>query len=235
MSMSKQQDQRSEGATAHETKLQSFRVIGAHPNRNLFEIEVQALNGLSAFGQAALVLKEADEDGEAEFYAAVPSGTPIELPGEGVVTLSTVLDPEQADVFGLQQASPGADGWSADTPIRRDAVFADAPGFAGAAWHNLAAAENAMAELLVTHPPGTVAVNGNTTWFLREDAGKLILYTGTLGKGVVEGSCSRFGFGLDWVDVEIQELEAAVERLNRAVEEPSMVWIDPQTLADSLE
>lgn len=78
-----------------------FRVVGAHPNRNMFAIEVEAADGLSAFGEAALLLKEAGEDGEAEFYAAMPAGTDFELPGEGVVTLDTVLDPEQASVFGL--------------------------------------------------------------------------------------------------------------------------------------
>lgn len=78
-----------------------FRVLGAHSNRQFFEIEVQAEHGLAAFGMAALHLKEAGEDGDAEFYAAIPSGTDFELPGEGVVTLETVLNPEQADVFGL--------------------------------------------------------------------------------------------------------------------------------------
>lgn len=78
-----------------------FRVIGAHPNRTFFDIEVQADHGLDAFGAAALQLKEAGEGGDAEFYAAIPVGAAYELPGEGVVTLETVLDPEQADVFGL--------------------------------------------------------------------------------------------------------------------------------------
>lgn len=78
-----------------------FRVIGAHANRNFVDIEVEAIHGLAAFGAAALALKEAGEEGEAEFYAAIPSGTQYDLPGESVVSLKTVLDPEQADVFGL--------------------------------------------------------------------------------------------------------------------------------------
>ena len=81
-----------------------FRVIGAHPNRTFFDIEVEAKDGLSAFGAAALELREADEEGDAEFYAAIPSETAYELPGEGVVSLETVLDPEQASVFGLTKA-----------------------------------------------------------------------------------------------------------------------------------
>lgn len=85
-------------------ELPSFRVLGAHPNSNFFSLTVQARDGLSAFGAAALLLKEAGSDGSAEFYAAVPSSTPVELPGDSVVSLETVLDPEQAQVFGLAPA-----------------------------------------------------------------------------------------------------------------------------------
>lgn len=82
---------------------QKYRVLGAHTNRSFFEIEVDAMDGLSAFGAAALKLLEADEEDDAEFFAAIPAGVSFELPGEGVVTLETVLDPEQAEVFGLAQ------------------------------------------------------------------------------------------------------------------------------------
>lgn len=78
-----------------------FRVLGAHPDATFFDLEVEACDGQSAFGAAAVLLHEADEDGDAEFYAAIPAGTDVTQPGEGVVTLGTVLDPEQADVFGL--------------------------------------------------------------------------------------------------------------------------------------
>jgi hypothetical protein len=79
-----------------------FRVLGAHPNRTFFDIAVEAKDGLSAFGAAALVLREAGEEGDAEFFAAIPEGVAYELPGEGVVCLQTVLDPEQAEVFGIE-------------------------------------------------------------------------------------------------------------------------------------
>lgn len=82
-------------------ELQSFRVLGAHANRNFFVLTVQASSAQAAFGAAALQLKEADEEGDAEFYGAVPADVEVELPGDSVVTLDTVLDPEQADVFGL--------------------------------------------------------------------------------------------------------------------------------------
>lgn len=79
-----------------------YRVLGAHPNRNFFAIEVQADDFLQAFGVAASLLREADEDGQAEFYAAIPADAAFALPGDSVVMLQTVLDPEQSDVFGMQ-------------------------------------------------------------------------------------------------------------------------------------
>jgi hypothetical protein len=82
-----------------------FCVLGAHANRNFFTIKVDAENDLCAFGAAALLLKEAGEDGDAEFYAAFPADVALGLPGDGVVTLDTVLDPEQAEVFGLDRLS----------------------------------------------------------------------------------------------------------------------------------
>ena len=73
-----------------------FRVLGAHANRNFFDIEVEATDGMSAFGAAALVLREADEDGAAEFFAAIPAGTQYTLPGDCVVTLESLTAPALA-------------------------------------------------------------------------------------------------------------------------------------------
>ena len=87
--------------------IQKYRVLGAHPNRKFFDIGVEARNGLHAFGVAALLLKEAGEEGDAEFFAAIPAGTSFVLSGDGVVTLGTVLDPEQASVFGLENPEIG--------------------------------------------------------------------------------------------------------------------------------
>jgi len=87
------------------TSSTQFNVLGAHANRNFFTIKVEAENDLCAFGAAALLLKEAGEDGDAEFYAAFPADVALGLPGDGVVTLDTVLDPEQAEVFGLDRLS----------------------------------------------------------------------------------------------------------------------------------
>ena len=90
---------------ASTSKGTQFCVLGAHANRNFFTIKVEAENDLCAFGAAALLLKEAGEDGDAEFYAAFPADVALGLPGDGVVTLDTVLDPEQAEVFGLDRLS----------------------------------------------------------------------------------------------------------------------------------
>ena len=80
---------------------QTYRVIGARPDKGFFEIEVVAINGLTAFGAAAKALQTAGESDDVEFFAAIPASSAFELPGESVVTLGTVLDPEQADVFGV--------------------------------------------------------------------------------------------------------------------------------------
>ena len=93
-----------------EAAMKNYRVIGAHPNGNFFSIMAEAKNGLHAFGVAALLLKEADEDGDAEFFAAIPAETDFDFPGDSVVTLETVLDPEQADVFGLAEPETGEGG-----------------------------------------------------------------------------------------------------------------------------
>lgn len=79
--------------------MSKFRVLGAHANGNFFEIDVESCDGQHAFGAAALLLQEADEEGNAEFFAALPAGAEYDLPGDSVVHLDTVLDPEQADVF----------------------------------------------------------------------------------------------------------------------------------------
>ena len=107
--------------------LMSFTVLGAHENRNFFEIKVDAPDGLHAFGAAALLMQEAGEEGDAEFYAAVSSDGAYELPGDGVVTLETVLDPEQSEVFGLavfgkeagiDQGSRGDLTFRAENPVK---------------------------------------------------------------------------------------------------------------------
>lgn len=77
----------------------TFRVIGAHPNGNFFDIEVAAVDAVRAFGVAADLLAEADADGETEFFVAIPVGVAYEMPGHSIVTLETVCDPEQAGVF----------------------------------------------------------------------------------------------------------------------------------------
>ncbi|CAN7582777.1 hypothetical protein [Acidovorax delafieldii] len=85
---------------AQEPLLQ-WHVLGAHANGNFFDISVQASEPLAAFGVAAKMLEEADEEGDAQFFAAIRYGSHFELPGDSVVELSTVLDPEQKEVFSV--------------------------------------------------------------------------------------------------------------------------------------
>lgn len=90
----------SDSGEAQEPLLQ-WHVLGAHANGNFFDISVQATEPLAAFGVAAKMLEEADEEGDAQFFAAIRDGSQFELPGDSVVELSTVLDPEQKDVFSV--------------------------------------------------------------------------------------------------------------------------------------
>ncbi len=78
-----------------------FRVLGAHASGEFFDIEVHAADGLAAFGAAARVLEEAGEESDAELFAVVPAGSTYFMPGDGVVMLETILDPENAHVYGL--------------------------------------------------------------------------------------------------------------------------------------
>lgn len=78
-----------------------FRVLGAHASREFFDIEVHAVDGLAAFGAAARVLEEAGEESDAELFAVVPAGSTYFMPGDGVVMLETILDPENAHIYGL--------------------------------------------------------------------------------------------------------------------------------------
>jgi len=76
-------------------------VLGAHGNGNYFVIAVAAVDGLRAFGAAATLLQEAGAEPGAVFHAAIPHDVPFDLPGDSLVSLDTVLDPEQAEVFGI--------------------------------------------------------------------------------------------------------------------------------------
>lgn len=91
-----------------------FTVIGSHERAgNLFVLKVEAKDALRAFGAAATELMLADDDnGTASLYIALPGHLDADrdycLPGDGVVSVSTVTDPEQSAVFGCQQLAEPA-------------------------------------------------------------------------------------------------------------------------------
>lgn len=82
-------------------KMPKWHVLGAHENGNFFDIQVEAPESFAAFGVAAKMLEEAGDEGDAQFFAVIPFGTKYEFPGDSVVDLSTVLDPEQKDVYSV--------------------------------------------------------------------------------------------------------------------------------------
>lgn len=89
------------GPTEPLVNLPKWHVLGAHGNGNFFDIHVEVSEAFAAIGVAAKMLEEADEDGDAQFFAVIPFGTKYEFPGDSVVDLSTVLDPEQKDVYSV--------------------------------------------------------------------------------------------------------------------------------------
>jgi hypothetical protein len=85
-----------------------FTVLAAHPDGVLFSLKVRAKDGQQAFGAAAALLDEAEEEGDAQFYAALPGHFDFDtegdfsFPGDSPVDLDTVR--EQPDVFGYAGA-----------------------------------------------------------------------------------------------------------------------------------
>ncbi|MBV7542181.1 hypothetical protein [Acidovorax sp. sic0104] len=86
--------------------MREYKVLGAHENGNFFEIRVEATDPVHAFGAAALRLQAADGEGDPEFHVALLADVRYELPGDSVVSMTTVLDAEQAEVFGIGPQRP---------------------------------------------------------------------------------------------------------------------------------
>lgn len=100
------------------------------------------------------------------------------------------------------------------SPIKNDRVFVDAPGELGAAWRNMCDEENRLAGYLTVLEEGAAVVLGDEAWYLEKgDDGKLILMHGEVGEGKIENPVSRFDFGLDWVDVELDEVRNYTQRV----------------------
>ena len=94
-------------------------------------------------------------------------------------------------------------------PIKMDRVFADAPGETGVAWANLCEEENRLAGYLSSLEEGTAVVHGNDAWYLEKgEDQQLVLMHGEVVCGKIENAKSRFQIGLDWVDMEAENVRA---------------------------
>lgn len=101
------------------------------------------------------------------------------------------------------------------TPIKTDRVFVDAPGEMGVAWRRMCEEENRLAGYLTTLDEGTAVVLGDDAWYLEKgDDGKLILMHGEVEDGKIKNPDSRFDFGLDWLDVELDGLRDYTQRVS---------------------
>ncbi len=103
--------------------------------------------------------------------------------------------------------------------IRTDPVFVNAPAPIGAAWQRVTIAENALAEKLATIPEGTVVLRGRDAWYLRPLDGQLVLVHANVIDGDLHDPLTRFDHGLEWVDLEEDDLLAAERNLLRAVDQ----------------
>ncbi|MCW5236566.1 YdgA family protein [Verminephrobacter eiseniae] len=109
------------------------------------------------------------------------------------VSMQVVVDRAPAPVF----------------PIKMDRVFADAPGETGAAWVNLCEEENRLAGYLSSLEEGTAVVHGDDAWYLEKGADQqLVLMHGEVVRGKIENAQSRFNIGLDWVDMEAEDVRS---------------------------
>lgn len=105
--------------------------------------------------------------------------------------------------------------------LKTDYIFENASGRLGVLWHQLCDSENVLASKLQSMPVGTAAVSGFDFWALRDDGGELVLVhmhidPDYLCHEVLEGSDSRFEFDLEWVDVDEEELESYIDRIDAA-------------------
>lgn len=103
--------------------------------------------------------------------------------------------------------------------IRTDPVFESAPAPIGAAWQRVTIAENALAEKLATKPEGTVVLKGRDAWYLRPFDGQLVLVHANVIDGDLHDPLTRFDHGLEWVDLEEDDLLVAERNLLRAVDQ----------------
>lgn len=94
-------------------------------------------------------------------------------------------------------------------PIKMDRVFTDAPGETGVAWANLCEEENRLAGYLSSLEEGTAVVHGDDAWYLEKgEDQQLVLMHGEVVCGKIENAKSRFQIGLDWVDMEAEDVRS---------------------------
>lgn len=105
-------------------------------------------------------------------------------------------------------------------PIKSDLLYTDAPGELGGAWKRLCDEENRLAGYLTLFQDGTAVVLGDDAWYLeKSDDGKLLLMRGEMSDGKIVNRTSRFDFGLDWVDMEIDALRDYTQRVSSVADD----------------
>lgn len=111
------------------------------------------------------------------------------------------------------------DRWPTSMTLETGTAFGDIPDFLGAAWTNLASAEDALAAKLREFPKGTAAVLDDVAWFLKGHEDRLLLYCGQINDGKLNEEQSRHAIGLEWIDIEEDQLAEETQRVIRATDD----------------
>ncbi len=117
-----------------------------------------------------------------------------------IKAIQRLIDVGSSDVGRFSLAS------FTQVPIKMDLVFGDVPGDNGESWELLGRAENALAEKLKDLPEGTAAILDENAWFLAIIGGKRVLCHANHKDGILSEVSNRFEAGLDWGDIENDDL-----------------------------
>lgn len=87
----------------------------------------------------------------------------------------------------------------------------------GALWGKIGELEDQIAAYLIPHPVGSLCRVDSVGWALALTERGLELVSGLIEQGEIVDPTSRHDMGLDWVDIEEDQLEEHVARLSDAV------------------
>lgn len=104
--------------------------------------------------------------------------------------------------------------------------FANAPGDVGRAWAAVTAAEFNLASRLQQLPKGCGYAVGNSAWFLVACEGGAALCLGHVQDGKVVDAIIQSELGLDWVELDKDEVLQAANQMEHACDSGQLLLVD---------